>query len=262
MTRRLTRILPPLLAFAFGAAAMLLFLAPAHADPVIAVTPAGIELSWQAWLLLGAAAAGGVLSVLDVAIAGLKWLAPRTKTTLDDRARDDLQVVRDDIAAVMRVVGGLVPAAGGTAPEKPTAPATPGPVLVKSGTTGMLAILVLGAALGAGAVSTAGCGGSQASRAATISSVDNGLRAAVAALRTYERIHADAIVSEAKSLDDGRAGLAALRTKTGPAWRAVDAAFAAVDVANTVNDDPSIKGAQQALNEAMTAIAALTGGAP
>ncbi len=92
-----------------------------------------------------------------------------------------------------------------------------------------------------------GCGGSQASRTATISSVDSGIRAAVASLRTYERTEAEAAIARATTLDAGKTALAALRTKTAPAWRAVDAAFAALDAANTINDDPSIKGASMAL---------------
>jgi hypothetical protein len=255
MTRRLNRLLPPLLAFACGAAAMLLFLSPAHADPVIAVTPTGLELSWQAWLAVALAGAGGALKILDVLLAGLKRLAPMTATTLDDRARDKLQVVDDTahrkLDDILRVVGALVPATGvpAAASDRPAG---------TSGTAAMLIILLLGVAI---APAVAGCGGSQASRSATISSVDSGLLAAVAALRKYEHDQAEVIISGAKTLDEGKASLAVLRARTTTAWRAVDAALATLDVANTVNDDPSITGARRAVNDALTVIVTLTGAA-
>lgn len=106
----------PALSFAIGAAVMLLFLSPAHADPIISVTPTGIELSWQGWLMTGIVVAGSALKILDVVLAALKIVAPRTKTTLDDRMRDGVQVVdtfaHDKLDAILKVVGGLVPAAG------------------------------------------------------------------------------------------------------------------------------------------------------
>lgn len=149
MTRRLKRLLPPLLAFACGAAAMLLFLSPAHADPVIAVTPTGLEVSWQGWLLAALAGIGGALKILDVVLVGLKRLAPMTNTTLDDRARDKLQVVDDaahrKLDAILNVVGGLVPAAGvpTSAGDKPTLTIAPPPRDSQAGRSllGMLAAL-------------------------------------------------------------------------------------------------------------------------
>lgn len=90
---------------------LLLMLLGAHiaAADTGAPPPPELQLGWLEYVGLGLAAAGGLLKVLDVAIAGLKWLAPRTKTTLDDKARDDLQIVRDDIAALASLVGGIAP---------------------------------------------------------------------------------------------------------------------------------------------------------
>ena len=127
---------------------------------------------------------------------------------------------------------------------------------VKAAGAGVLAIALL-----AGGTQTA-CGGSQASRSATISSVDSGVRSMVAALRTYEHVHAESAIANAQTLDDGKAALSALRARTAPAWRALDLAFAALDSASTVNDDPSVRGAQKALNDAIAAVEALTGGTP
>lgn len=106
----------------------------------------------------------------------------------------------------------------------------------------------------------AACGGTQSSRSSTIVSLDSGVNAAAAALRTYEHQKADAIVAGATSLDDGKAKLTALRARTAPAWKAVDVAIAALDSANILNDDPSLAGAKAALDQAVAAVAALTGG--
>lgn len=164
-------MMPPALSFAAGAAVMLLFLQPAHADPLIAVTPNGLELSWQAWLIAVAAAVGGALTILDKVLAWLKWLAPRTETTLDDRARDRLQVV-DDVAHakldnILMLVGGLIPATGVpvTASDKPAAPALT-VVQPPPGSNGaaLLVVMLLGA-IAAPALS--GCTKAQAGAAAT-----------------------------------------------------------------------------------------------
>lgn len=154
---------PLALMFAIVVATLLLY-GIAHAGPLVAVTPTGIDLSWQAWMLVVFAGAGGALKILDVLIAGLRWLAPRTETKLDDKARDDLKIVRDDIAWVVQMLGALVPATGvptGVA-DKPAAP-----TLVKvsgSGTAAMLVVLLLGAA-GAGLMT--GCTKAELGAAAT-----------------------------------------------------------------------------------------------
>jgi hypothetical protein len=136
----------------------------------------------------------------------------------------------------------------------------------------MLSILLL---LGGLAVSTVpACGGSQASRATTISTVDSGVLTAIAALREYEEQQADAAIAtaraaivaapdpeaRAKAKAAGHAALVALRARTAPAWRAADLAMAALSSATSLNDDPSLKGAQAALDNAIAALAALKGG--
>lgn len=110
------------------------------------------------------------------------------------------------------------------------------------------------------ALSASACGGSQSSRASTIVSLDTGVNAAAAALRTYEHQKADEAIAAATSLESGKAALTSLRARCATAWKAVDAAIAALDSANTLNDDPSIAGAKAALDNAVAAVAALTGG--
>lgn len=124
--------------------------------------------------------------------------------------------------------------------------------------------LVLACLVTLAAVSAPSCGGSQTSRAATINSLYSGLNAAARSLRTYEGVQADAVIARVKAstetVDQARADLIALRAKVHPVEVARDAAYSAIDVALTVNDDPSLAGAQLALNRAIAAITALTGG--
>lgn len=114
----------------------------AHADTGPAPAP---EFSWEIYLGVALAAAGGTLKIIDVLLAGLRWLAPRTETTFDDSARDGLQIVHDKLDEVIRVVSR-------TQPQPPVNAA------VRSGTIGLLAVLVLG--FGA-AAATPGCSPAQ-----------------------------------------------------------------------------------------------------
>jgi hypothetical protein len=113
------------------------------------------------------------------------------------------------------------------------------------------------------AVYTPACGGTQTSRAQTVASMYSGLNAASAALRVYESDHAEAVIAQVKAhtmtQDAGATALQALRAKVHPAEVARDAAYAALDTANTLNDDPSFAGARIAITSALGAINALTG---
>jgi hypothetical protein len=113
------------------------------------------------------------------------------------------------------------------------------------------------------ATMAASCAGStQTSRASTISSLDTGIQTATAALRTYEHEHTEAIIRSATDVATAKASIAAFRARVDKVWIAVDSARAAIDAANTINDDTSVKGAQTALNNAIAAITAITGGTP
>jgi hypothetical protein len=125
-------------------------------------------------------------------------------------------------------------------------------------------VMALAVVFGAGwGLAIAGCGGStQASRASTISSLDTGIQSATAALGSYEHQHTESIIAAATDLASAKAAIAAFRSRVDKVWVAINAARAAIDVANTINDDTSVKGAQKALNDAIAAVTALTGGAP
>lgn len=164
-TRSRDSLGPLALMFAIVLGVLALYARIAHADPVIAVTPTGIALGWQVWLVAILAAAGGAIKILDVLIAGLRWLAPRTPTKLDDTARDDLKIVRDDIAWVLKLLGALVPATEVPTPatDRPTLTISPPPRNTQAGRArlGMLtAIALIGAALAGMAM--IGCTASQA----------------------------------------------------------------------------------------------------
>jgi hypothetical protein len=149
----------------------------------------------------------------------------------------------------------VVSAAAGSAPATAAIPAPP--AALARGLAPLLVILAIG-----GAVMAPACGGSQTSRASTISSLDTGIQTATAALRTYEHEHAEAIIEAAADKPAAKAAIAAFRAKVDKVWIVVDSARAAIDAANTINDDTSVKGAQTALNNAIAAITAITGGTP
>lgn len=134
-----SRTRDPLLPFAVitlvFAAVFLLYSCIAHADatPVTGTSSAGWDL--QTWIVLGMAALGGVKVIIDAVLAFFKVEAPLTKTTVDDRIRDDLQAAHDKLDQLAKSVNGLVDLA------KP-----PGGIRVISGGAVMLAILVLGLA--------------------------------------------------------------------------------------------------------------------
>jgi hypothetical protein len=144
---------------------------------------------------------------------------------------------------------------------EPAAPPAPG-----NGTAAatVLAIVLLGAAGGATQISCAGS--SQSSRQATVTSLYTGLNAASAALQVYSHDHEEAIVAKVRAgtmpASDGITAVATLRTKLHPVETARDAAYDAIRVALTINDDPSLAGAQRAIDLAITSITALTGGTP
>jgi len=138
----------------------------------------------------------------------------------------------------------------------------PGPKAAQSGRVAVAAMVWVSCAglLGI-AVLGSGCAGStQASRQTTIGSLDSAIQTAAAALRSYEHEHTAALIQAAPDKPTGAAVIAAFRIKVDKVWLAVDTARAAIDAANTINDDTSLAGARTALDNAITAITALTGG--
>lgn len=162
----------PAISFAAGAAVMLLFLRPAHADPLIAVTPTGLVVSWQLWMLAILAGAGGALKILDTVLVALKIIAPMTRTTVDDRMRDRVQVIDDAAHAkldtALQMLGALIPGAGAGAaqPDRPTLTIAPAPRNTQAGRSrlGVLtAIALIGAALAG--LALIGCTAAQRAKA-------------------------------------------------------------------------------------------------
>lgn len=248
MIRRL-----PVLAVSIGltwisiacAAAVLMFSGVAHADTGGAAVPTWSLAEVMALIALVIA---GVGAAVDAVRAVLHFTAPRTASTLDDRAAAALDAFHDRLTKIEA----LIPNASQT-----IAKAAPSPAGI-----GIVAVLFT-VGLGAGFALTPGCSGStQATRAQTISSLDTGLQSATAATATYEHQHTEEIIAAATDLASGKAAIAAFRTKTNKVWVVVSAARAAVDAANTINDDASVAGAKKALNDAIAAVTALTGGTP
>lgn len=181
-------------------------------------------------------AGAGVL--IDAARAILHFTASRTASTWDDRAAASLDRLHDRIAAIETRL-----------PPAPSAAAPP------STATMVLLLAMLGVLVAA----QPGCGGTTSTRAATISSLQAGIQTASAGLRSYEHERTEAIIEAATDRTSGKTAVKAFRVKVDKVWIAVDVARAAIDAANTINDDASISGAQTALANAITAITALTG---
>lgn len=139
-------------------------------------TPAPDPLGWLAYAKIALAAGLGAATVLGIIQAGLTWLAPRTKTTVDDTLRDDVRFLHDKLDAALKLLGGLIPAAGVPAAlvvpvslaEKPAAPAlTIAPPLPRDTQAGVSLLgCMLALALG-GAIALAVAACTAAQRTAT-----------------------------------------------------------------------------------------------
>lgn len=232
------------------------YIVVAHADPAAVAPAAATGMPWELWLVAGLAALAGFETLVKGLSMIVRPVSKLTATTVDDRLADKLDLLHDKIDQVRVSLSAL---AGAVTPTAAPAPAPAVKIVPGSGTAAMLVVLLLGGLLAGGAALPA-CGGTQGSRAATIGSMDSGVRAAVAALRTYEHAKAEIAIAVAPDLAAGKAALVALRLRTAPAWKAIDVALSALDAANTLNDDPSLAGAQHALADAIAAVAALTGG--
>ena len=91
-------------AAAFSMIPWLCGIAYAAADPVAAVTS---SLGWPEWLGIGLAALAGVKALVDGALGFFRYLAPKTKTTVDDAIRDDLQLAHDKLDDLTALVQGI-----------------------------------------------------------------------------------------------------------------------------------------------------------
>lgn len=247
--RDTVRSILELLAVAIAVLLIYGHLHPAHAAGDAA--PAGPAPTWNLGevMALIALIIASVGAVVDAVRAVLHFTAPRTTSTLDDRAAAALDSLHDRISALEGAM--MRPAITGSS----SAPAPKSPALGVGVTAGIALILAL--AVGAG---TTACGGNQSSRAATISSIDAGIMTARASVRTYELDHARAII-ESTDKPARAAPLADLRGKVDKVILALDSATVALDAARGVNDDTSIQGAAKALQDALASVAALTGGA-
>lgn len=243
-----------------GALALTLLMlhAIAHAQAAAAPstpTPDAPGLSVAQWIAVGLGALAGVKAIVDVLLGGFRWLAPRTSTSVDDSIRDDLQLAHDKLDSLTALVQGMGirPAAPAAAPAPPAS--KPGhvaaPILLALSFLGLLGIAVAGS----------GCAGStQASRHATLSTAVIVANTAIKSVQTYDQVTGDAIVKSAPDKAKGEADLAKLRARVGAAIKACTAALDAIGVANSLNDDHSLEGVKTALDQAITAVTALTGG--
>lgn len=113
----------------------------AHAGSAVDAAPSPAPdtgLPWIAYVALAAAFLGGLLRVLDILLPGLRWLAPRTKTKLDDGLLETLESAHDRIATLEELVSKLA----GT-PQHTHPPAAPKGALPGFSRLGLLVIVAL-----------------------------------------------------------------------------------------------------------------------
>lgn len=67
-------------------------------------------LGMMGYIALAVAVIGGLLRILDVVIGGMNWLAPRTKTTLDDKALKFAKAAHDRLDEIEKILARFVPA--------------------------------------------------------------------------------------------------------------------------------------------------------
>lgn len=97
------------LAAAIVVAALMFVPSLVHADPVVAPQPVP-GAGWPTYVALGLAALAGVRAVVDALLAFFRAEAPLTKTLVDDRLRDSLQVAHDKLDKLAGSVNGLIEA--------------------------------------------------------------------------------------------------------------------------------------------------------
>jgi hypothetical protein len=95
------------LALFLGAAALVPSLV--HADPVVASQPVP-GAGWPTYVALGLAALAGVRAVVDALLSFFRAEAPLTKTLVDDRFRDSLEVAHDKLDKLAGSLNGLIEA--------------------------------------------------------------------------------------------------------------------------------------------------------
>ncbi|MES2170575.1 MAG: hypothetical protein V4479_07615 [Actinomycetota bacterium] len=248
---------------------LLLFSAIAHADPVgVAVTsPAVVQVT--SWAMMLTALLGGIVGTLAAIGTALHFVAPRTKTTVDDRVMAVVDRLEAGFAEVLAAARAFVP--GGTMIQElaPATPAPASPVTINlhpaaapsapaSGTTttttvGPIAALLLFFALAAGAP---GCAAT--TRADTLQTATLTVVAARDALLAYDGPH-ELELARTGTPDQAAAALTAYRAKRTSVNKAIAAAGDAIVLAGGLNDQPSLDGVARAIAQVIADYKALKG---
>lgn len=140
--------------------------------------------------------------------------------------------------------------------------------------TQMRAIGTLVPMLAIFAFALGGSGCAASTRATTLQATVVGANASAAAFVLYDKGETAAIAADAEAASKkattfadgaaaiaaGRAKLAAYQASTATINKALIAVYNAIAIAQTLNDDPSLAGAQRALVQLVSAVVAITGG--
>ena len=230
----------------------------AHADPSVVTVAPVTPWGPAEWFGLGLAALGGLKVIVDAALAFFRFLAPQTKTTVDDDIRDDLQLAHDKLDALSALVRGM---------PKPVSTQIP---VVASAPKGFACteMMLMIAAAGIALIAAVGCGASQ--RETTIRAALVTVDSARDGFLAYDRSHEMSLVAHCDPITETRDACAAKVAASGAALAAYQGKRAKVDPVFTgayhaiasawlLNTDQSVASMQAALAEAITAVKSFMG---
>jgi hypothetical protein len=237
---------------------------------------------------------GGVALLLAGLSVVLHAVAPRTKNTVDDGLRDDVDKLKGMWSQLLALLGFKDP----SPPATLDSIAHPATVTILSQTTATaagavssaegqkvildvlraskdapaktpqsgrarLTVMLLLAIFGSIGLGLTAGGCSATTRQDTIKAALLTTDAARDGLRAYEQVHEHAIIQSATSLADGTAKLAAFRTQVDKVVAGLGAAYHALLAASLANDDASLANAQAIATQVIAAVQSLitaTGG--
>ena len=176
-----------------------------------------------------------VASILAAALAFLRFVAPRTKNTVDDGIRDMLSEILGHV-------------------RSPSQPRNPQSGHARLGMLTAIGLAVLAAGL---LVTQSGCASSQ--RESTIKAALVTTDATREAYLAYDASRQLQIVEAATSLDDGRTKLAEHRAKRETVVAAITGVYRAIVLAATLQDSQSLDALKRALEHAVSIVNLATG---
>lgn len=248
------------------AIACLLLPGVAHAGDPVSTGVASAETAWDVWRTNGP-----LWGALVLTMVGLRTFLDRQHWILQGRLLAGLTGLAAIGTSVCEWQFGGAPAAGiATALMGALAlithpiPAASDPKVARPAGSPSIALLIIGG-LAAAAVTTqvSACGAAQTtqtSRQSTLNAMTAVASTAIKSLEAYDQVAGDALVKAAADKPSAMADLQRLRSRVAPVRLMLQGVIDAIATGNALNDDHSLAGIQTALDQAMAAVVALTGG--